>query len=169
MAGRLHPKGRVAFVNRRGGARQRGYTLVEIIISIMLTALMVSSVFSVALTSKTGGGKQERKLVAAEATRQLSARLKNFVKDPTGNTSGILGPGSGADRWSLDDSPVNDCGPSCGAPSCTNCYALAPGVHELQGFLPVWFTNAPYNARISYDVISASPYNVQISVNWTDP
>ena len=143
--------------------------MVEIVISIMLTALMVSSVFSVALTSKTGGGKQERKLIAAEASRQLSARLKNFVSADVTGTSGIQGPGSGTNRWSMDDGAVNDCGPSCGAPTCTNCYALGAGVHTLQGFLPAWFTNAPYNATISYNVLSVNPYNVQISVNWTDP
>jgi len=136
---------------------------------MLLTAVMVSSIFSIALSVRRGGAKSERRLVAAEATRQLTATLKTYVTgDPA--TTLLPGPGSGPNPWSLDSPTVNDT-------SCAGCYALSPGSHVLTGFLPPWFEGPPYNAMITYYVAYPQAYQVakgtvpwvNVSVDWSEP
>jgi len=136
---------------------------------MLLTSIMVTSVFSVALTVKTGGTKGERKIKAAAGARQIAAVLKNYVTgDPTSTL--ILGPGTGAGAasWSMDSGGVNDL-------SCVNCYALTAGSHTLTGVLPASFEAAPFNARVIYfvsvtDTVNGRPVpSVSITTTWTDP
>ena len=63
MAARRPP-----FIRRPRG--RAGYTLVEVVLAMLLTTVIVTSVFSVALTTKGGGGKAERKLKAAAGARR---------------------------------------------------------------------------------------------------
>lgn len=134
---------------------------------MLLTSIMVTSVFSVALTVKTGGSKGERKMKAAAGARQVAAMLKNFVTGDPASTV-IPGPGLGANKWSMDGGGVDDT-------SCVNCYALAPGSHTLTGILPGAFEAAPFNARVTYFVTETNTVNgrpvpsVSITATWTDP
>ena len=156
----------------RASAASSGYTLVEVMVAMLLTSIMVTSVFSVALTVKTGGNKGERKIKAAAGARQVAAVLKNFVTgDPT-NTM-IPGPGVGSNKWSMDGGAVDDT-------SCSNCYALTSGSHTLTGILPATFEAAPFNARVIYfvdpagdtitDGVNTRPIpSVSITTTWTDP
>lgn len=153
-----------------------GYTLVEVMVAMLLTSIMVTSVFSVALTVKTGGSKSERKLKAAAGARQISAMLKNYVTGETGTASTtngngtIAGPGVGANNWSITGNGIVDACPGGGS----SCYALAQGTHTLTGVLGT-FENAPYNARVSYFVDATTLVNgrpvpaVSITTTWTDP
>ena len=136
---------------------------------MLLTSIMVTSVFSVTLTVKTGGSKGERKLKAAAATKQIATQLKNYVTgDPLSTT--ILGPGTGgaAASWSMDTGLINDT-------SCVNCYALTPGSHTLTGVMPQSFEDPPYNARVTYfisttDTVNGRPVpSVSITTTWDDP
>lgn len=141
---------------------------------MLLTSIMVTSVFSVALTVKTGGSKGERKLKAAAGARQISALLKNFVTgDPLSVAAGFQGPGVGANKWSMTGGGVVD---ACACPACVaNCYALAQGSHTLTGVLPASFEGGVYNARVIYFVDATTLVNgrpvpaVSITTTWTDP
>jgi hypothetical protein len=138
-------------------------------VAMLLTSIMVTSVFSVTLTVKTGGSKGERKLKAAAATKQIATQLKNYVTgDPLSTT--ILGPGTGAGAasWSMDTGGIDDT-------SCVNCYALTPGSHTLTGVMPASFEDVPYNARVTYfisttDTVNGRPVpSVSITTTWDDP
>lgn len=153
----------------------RGYTLIEVVVAMLLMALMVSSVLSIALSSRQSGGKSQRRAEAARITRELTGLLKNYVTgDPT--TSLISGPNANnpVNSWSLDDEtkmpPVFDnC--TCGGP---NVYALAPGTHTITGLLPGWLAAAPYNATLKYYVGSeviddSSAPQINVTVDWVEP
>lgn len=140
---------------------------------MLLTSVMVTSVFSVALTAKTGGTKSDRKIKAAAGARQIAAVLKNFVTGDPASTL-IAGPNAGgANKWSLDGLGTID------DTSCVNCYALAAGSHTLTGVLPATFEAAPFNARVTYfvsytdtitDGVNTRPVpSVSITSTWTDP
>ena len=154
---------------------ESGYTLVEVVIAMLLTSIMVSSVFSVALTAKQSGGKAERRLMATQVNRQMTGMLRNFVTADN-SASSLPGPNAGVNRWSMDNAaatpPINDT-------SCLNCYALDPGSHTVTGILPSWFAGPPFNATLEYYVagtVAANPPltattspSVNVTVNWTEP
>lgn len=153
----------------------RGYTLVEVVVAMLLMAIMVSSVLSLALSSRQAGGKSDRRMEAARVSRELTGLLKNYVTgDPTTNL--IAGPNANnpVNSWSLDDNtrvpPISDsC--TCGGP---NVYALAPGTHTITGFLPGWFAATPYNATLKYyvgsETIDGSPApQINVTVDWVEP
>jgi len=160
---------------------QNGFTLVEIVVAMLLTAIMAGSMFSLALTARQGGARGFRKLVADQAARQLSEQLKSYVTIDYASTSGIAGPGRGANKWSMNDTTVvpniqDDCGTGSWP---TDCYALALGNHNIKGYLPAWFAAAPYNATILYTVSSAESItygtktgnvlNVNVTTDWDEP
>ena len=174
----IEPRGRAALALGRPAARS-GYTLIEVVIAILLTAVIVTSVFSVSLTSKTSDVKAERKLKGAVGTRQVSSLLRNYV---TGDLGVALGPGD-AGGWSMtvpskgiEDHAWN--GTTCGG--ARNDYALTAGDHCLTGVLGT-FEAAPYNARVWYRVVDraiADPVagcpgcslpEVTITATWIDP
>lgn len=155
---------------------EAGYTMVEVMVAMLLTSIMVTSVFSVALTVKTGGSKGERKIKAAAGARQIAAQLKNYVTGDPANTV-IPGPGAGTNSWSMTSGTVTD---DCACTSCAaNCYALAAGSHTLTGVLPASFEASPYNARVIYfisttdtisDGVNTRPVpSVSITTTWNEP
>ena len=159
-----------------------GYTLVEVVIAVLLTSIMVTSVFSVALTSKQGGGKMDRRLIASQAGKQVSGSLRNFVTGCSCNaTTGACSavsctiqgptPRGGVASWYLND-PANNVNDSRG-----DVWALAAGLHTITGtgVLPAWFLAAPYNANVQYTVDNSVVVNgrpvpqVTLNVVWTEP
>ena len=158
-------------------ASEEGYTLVEVMVAMLLTSIMVTSVFSVALTVKTGGGKGESKIKAAAMTRQVAAVLKNYVTAETGTASTaapFAGPcGGAANNWSMTCNGVVDACPLGGS----SCYALANGTHTLTGINPAFEAAIPAGrgARTSYFVDGSIVVNgrpvpvVVITTTWTDP
>ncbi len=160
-----------------------GYTLVEVIVAMLISCIMVTAMFSVALTQKAGSGKSDRKMLANQGMSQVSAMLKGYVTgcgcDPNtgvcnggGDCDTLLGPNKangGVATWYLNGSGGNI------SDSMGNVYALTYGVHTLTGVLPGWLEAAPYNARVSYTVSQAQLVNgrpvpqVVMSVNWTEP
>lgn len=159
----------------------KGFTLLEILVSILLTAVMVSSVFSIALTAKRGGGRTDRKMIASQGSRELTAMLRLYVTANPNEAN--WGPNAG--NWTLDSGGINDCGDLGASPptdcpgtdNCPGCYALEKGSHVLSGFLPGWFEGSPYNARTTYWVSYQYAYSVangtmplvNISVDWSEP
>lgn len=170
---------------RPSACRSHGNTLIEVSIAMFIAAIIASSVFSIALTTKRDSGKGMRKLAASQATRQLTGQLKDFVTADTTNTNNSIisgpmsnTPGVASWYWSpIAGSPYkDDCG-TCGTPTpncldsgCTfsspsTCYALAANMpsgsssHTIQGILPSWFSAAPYCARITYWVSNKTTLN----------
>jgi hypothetical protein len=158
----------------------RGYTLIEICISLLISAVMVGAVFSMALTVKTGNIKSDHKVIAASAERELSTQLSAFVSTywdyctsnwAAGGSSEIRGPasnaGAGTNSWVWANTPSpwgGTVADSVSAPaSCPGLYALCAGAggaaqtHTLTNYLPPWFEAAPYSARASYTVTATPP------------
>jgi prepilin-type N-terminal cleavage/methylation domain-containing protein len=145
----------------------KGFTLVEVIVAVLITAVMVSSVFSISLSSRRGNLRADHKLIAAQATRQLSATLQNYVTaDNTvatsiGGQAGFQAPGG---TWQFPGDSVG--------------YALEPGSHTATGYLPGWFEAAPYNARAMWfvsctgtcppDPSAGAPW-ISVAVTWDEP
>ena len=168
---------------RRRRRWRAGYTLVEVVVGMLITSVIVTSVFSAAITAKSSAGKNDRRLIASAAARNLSAMLKRYVTGcdcdvATGACSTAPGPGecpvndaaagafrgpnpgNGVNQFSLTDLTVppngvrDSCDANCGA--AANCYALKQGPHCVQGLLPDWFEAAPYNARVRYTVTNSA-------------
>lgn len=162
-----------------------GFTLIEVVVSVLLTAVMVSAVFTVALSVKTGGGKADRKLLAGQAERALSATLKGYVtSDNTATNTVIAGPNACARTGCGTPGPTswNIHTPGVQTDSLGDVYALtaapvgsehvltcvaAPGA-DAACFVPKVLRDPPFNGTIKYSVVG-SPPQVIVTVNWTEP
>ncbi|MBI5624901.1 MAG: hypothetical protein HY924_14085 [Elusimicrobia bacterium] len=137
---------------------ERGSTFIEVSIAMLLVAIVTSSVFSVAITARQGGGRAMRRLIADQAARQLTERLKGYVTGDDSQTAidwGFRGPSSGttaAGNWTINGAAaINDDGTI--TDSMGNVNALSVGTHTLtSGVLPAWFSAPPYNASVRYVV-----------------
>jgi len=152
----------------------KGFTLIEVVVSVLITAVLVSSVFSVSLTSKRSNVRADRRLIAAQATRSLTSTLQSFVTadytsgQVVGAGAVVLGPSAGVNgTWALN-SDTNGSG-----------YALSDGSHTLQNvapqYMPSWMAAPPYNGQIIYYVQhmggaadEQTPW-VNVTVTWTEP
>lgn len=150
-----------------------GYTLVEVVIAILLTAVMVSAVFSIALTSKEASPKLDRKMAATQAANAVAQKMRNYITSDVSNTL-IAGPSGGlpgAASWQIG-----------------GLYALTAGVHNLPlSYLPPEIAGMS-GASISYEVAwlpsaAACPMNpvtgptslpgdcypsIKVRVDWTE-
>lgn len=172
---------------RPQGPSTLGYTLVEVVIAMLISSIMVTAMFGVALTSKQSSGKNDRRLLASQAARQITSQLRSYVtgcgcNPSTGdcsacNTSLLSGPntanGAGAASWYMNGGGITD--------SRGNVYALACNNHVLTGagIIPPNLQDPIFNASVSYNVtypggcptsVSAtSAPKVDVTVNWTEP
>lgn len=147
-----------------------GLTLVEVMVSILLTAIVVTAVMTVSLTARRGSVRTDRKLLASDSARGLLDRLANYI-------SSSLEPGIGPNNggWDLSGDLCDCCG---GIPGC---YALEPGTHTVTSLLPGEVIGPPYNMAMSYFVrdtedavdagISRADFRPQVSVSvtWDEP
>ena len=161
----------------------RGFTLVEVIVAVLLTGVIVSSVYSVALSSRRGGGKADRRLLGAQASKAVAATLRNYVTADSNLVPGgaltIHGPNvlnpTGVTQWSLHTPGP----PAIQTDSLGSVWALATGTHRIECpaavgsdgpcFLPRILRTAPFNGYIEYTVAAGSPPQVTINVVWTEP
>lgn len=174
-----------------------GATLIEVLAAVLLTAVMTSAVFSVALGAKGESKITEEHNSASQCLTQLTNELHSFVTGYWSYASGfnpnmpeICGPadplcqpgtyGGGGPQWTWSSSGVTD--------SCSGCYVLAPGKHILtlvNGLtslgtpfcMPPWMWQPPYNASLYY-IVTAPPIvsgqqlggpGVQVTINWSNP
>ncbi len=140
----------------------QGFTLIEVVVAMLITAVMVSSVFSVSLHTRRNDVRADRKLLAAQATRQLTSTLEEYVTADHSSAQSVSFSPGGSWAW---QAPVTD---SAGG------YALAAGTHTLTHYLPSWFEAAPYNAHAVYyvQVNSMGGSNnlwVSAAVTWAEP
>lgn len=175
-----------------------GYTLIEVVVAMLMACIIITAVFSTSLTAKVSGGKSDRRLLASQAARQLTGRLRNFVTGCDCNIlSGVCNlascaiqgptPRGGVASWYLNcpgcSPPIIDCyyptdpvaayAAACGAGSDT--YALHNGYHSIAGLLPASFEGTPYNARVVYTVSTDQAIGtmtvpkVVVNVQWKEP
>ncbi len=145
--------------------RETGFTLVETLVAILLMAVVVMSVFSIALTSRTAGKKTSRKAIAGIYTKTVEEKLKSYITGDLDSTTS----GPNADWWIPGD-------------ACGNCWALAPGAHDMTSILPAVCTpnqpicsGAPANATLTYTVVNQGGCveagcrkRVEVKLDWTE-
>ena len=146
-------------------AHRYGYTIVEVVVAMLLSAVMISAVFSIALSGRQTTARSDRRLVAAQAAQSMMQRLKNYVTGDYSNAA--LGPNG---SWTI------------AGDSDTHGYALYPGTHNFvktSGIVPDALM--PYNGTLSYTVTQVTPLtppncvtpqcqvSVSVTVTWTEP
>ncbi len=141
-----------------------GVTMVETLVAVLLMSVVVTSVFSLALSSRVAATKTSRKGIAGFYIRRAQEKLKPYVTADT--TLGVEGPGgTGAAAWRL---PEDACAGSYG--NCpANCDALDVCTHDVTAMLPGGLTGAPINMRMTYTVTNAGTTGrkkVAFDVSW---
>ncbi len=177
----------------------RGYTLVEVIVAILLSAMLVSAMLTVSLSGNQNSAKIEHKVQATQAAARLNKMLKAYVlaAATNANMTALDGPNStnsGIATWYIDTGAQSDqtgsmsTGPSGTPQAGPALYALSAGVHclvcdsslippaDAACILPASLRQAPYNAWLCYEVTDRIPgpgtdvlKETRILVNWTEP
>lgn len=131
-----------------------GYTLVEVVVAMLLAAVMITAIFTVALSNKRSSQVQDNKHMAQTSVHGFLKVLSAYVTADW-TTTAIDGPNSlnaGAAKWNLHSAAITD---SRGA-----VWALMPGSHTITGVAggadPDGFLarlrGAPYNGTLTYCV-----------------
>jgi len=155
-----------------------GFSLVEMLVAILLTAIIVTATFSALLMTKANLGGSDMQMAASQAQQQILKALQNYqsahITAPDANSgpnqtpvsSGTCGDGSHS-TWCLAspyESGAACAGTNCPATSLCNSnvcaassYALAIGCgHNVTAWLPAVLQNAPYNGVMCYTVTDQS-------------
>lgn len=120
----------------------RGFTLIEVVISILIASMAVMASFSVILSSFVGGKKADRTHEAATIMRYASEKLKTYVSaNPT--EPGYVLPGGG--RWN-DDASGN--------------WALQAGPHDITTFLDKLDPGPPTRLKYIFPPLRSLIYTV---------
>lgn len=140
-----------------------GFTLIEVVVGMLLIALMVGPLFSVALTARTSKARVDKKTAAAIAGSRLLDRLKLYVAEPSVlNDYPGPAPGTSPNGWGLP-------GDAC------NCYALSPGTHKLDAATYLDKVSRDAGGKISYTVTNVGTAggitqpNVTLTITWDQP
>lgn len=137
-----------ADAQRKGDCR--GFTLVETLIAVLLISVVVTSVFSLALTAKISSVKTERRASGMFYVRRTTEKLKAYV---TADKTAAVAAAMGAPvDWKL---PEDACNSGLGTCSAANCWALEICTHDVTAMLPAALSGAPINAKLAYTVTSA--------------
>jgi hypothetical protein len=151
--------------------------LVEVVVALLISSVMITAVFGVALTSKSGSGSGQRRVLANTAVSQVSAQLKAYVTACCTPTSGLCpgasscgaagagtGPNSlnGVNSWAISlpsppaatavvDAATAPSGASCTPGATRNTWALMCGDHYLTGINST-LEAPPYCGYVKYNV-----------------
>ena len=153
---------------------RKGFTLVETLVAVLLIAIVVTSVFSLALTSKGASVKTGRREQALFYTRKAMEKLKAYV---TGDQDfAAAGPNRARDQskpWAMPEDACGGCG------GAGQCWALDPNcTHDLTQLLPQKLRDAPVTMTLGYvvtndpagcvDRVGPTPCRKQVrfTVNW---
>jgi len=154
---------------------REGYTLVEVLVAILLSAVMITSVFSVALTTKMGGGKGERRMAAAQVTQSTLKALGNYMTADYSTSTASSAPGG---SWIITGDSIQ--------PPCASNWALCQGSHTVSGLVPAALAAPAFGAQVIYFVdwccagvcnqptpARPVPANCQphttVNVSWSEP
>lgn len=118
--------------------QRKGYTLVEVVIAILLTSVMVSAAFTIALTGKQSGPRLDRRMLATQAANSVAQKLRNYITSDVNNAQ-IAGPNGGA--------------PGAASWQIGGIYALSEGGPRAlpAAYLPPEIASMP-GAQITYTV-----------------
>ena len=180
--------------NRRRRAGSSGFSLVEVMVAMLISAVMVTAVMGVAVTSKQGSVKSSHRQMFDQSMAQMSAELKTYVTACgcskggacaggcyMGGATPIQGPNllraGGVASWYLNGSPAPGGGTI--TDSKGDVWALACGAHTLTGLVPS-MEAAPYSGNVSYTVTwpagscagtpgTSDVPTIQFAANWTEP
>ena len=133
-----------------------GFTLVEVVVGMLMVAMLVGPMFSVAVTTRMSKAKVDQRIAAAAIGNRLLDQLKLFV---TADSNAAPGPNGTTypNGWGLS-------GDSC------HCYALAAGQHTLDP--GVWAPElAGAGGAIGYSVATVATGGgnqptVTLSISW---
>ncbi len=142
--------------------QNKGFTLIEVVIGMLLIALMIGPLFSVALTARQSKTRVDKKQAAAIAGNRVLDRLKLYVTaDPLASS----GPGPNG-SWTLPGDSYTGAGG-----------ALGVGVHDLSAadWLPQELKVA--GGKISYTVTkmnvdklgTVTQPSVTLTITWDQP
>lgn len=137
---------------------RKGFTLIEIVVASIILAMVVVTCATLLISTFSSFPKEKSKYLASQEANSLKEELKNYVTDDLSITANA--PGN--PPWHLPDDA-----------SCSDCWALAEGNHEVTARLPAE-VRATYGATMSYSVTivqyqGREMRNVSINVNWTAP
>lgn len=103
-----------------------GFSLVETMIAVLLISVVVTSVFSLALTAKVTSVNTDRRSAALLAIAQAREKLKAYVT--ADRSAGVPSPNS---NWRMKEDITG------------SGYALSPGEHDVTLLLPEKYRNDP--------------------------
>lgn len=104
--------------------KRKGFTLVEIVVAVLISAMVAMATFSIFTSSAVGHKRATKKELAALAIRMVSEQLKNYV---TSDNSQFL-PQRPNNSWRLCNH-LNQC-------DTYNGWALQSGTHhDITSFL----------------------------------
>ncbi|MBI5594828.1 MAG: hypothetical protein HY928_01935 [Elusimicrobia bacterium] len=143
---------------------ERGATLAEVLIAILLLAFMVSSMVGVLFSSSLGATTGDVRLRASQAVEALDGDLRNFVAADRASVERA----PGAPAWHL---PGDRCDGCAGGPTC---WALQDRcTHDVSARLPADLRQG-FGMGMSYTVEvkdhGGQPVRkARISVSWAAP
>jgi prepilin-type N-terminal cleavage/methylation domain-containing protein len=156
-------KQKVLKKNRENALGERGFSLVETMIATLLISVVVTSVFSLAFTSKVSSIRVDRRSVAIQAITQAREKIKSYVTAD----KNVMGPNA---KWKI---PEDDCGPTAeyAEGDCPNdCYALDVCTHNVTRMLPTRERDDPkIQMRLTYTVTkSGDGHKVTFNTKWEE-
>ena len=107
----------------RNVTKRKGFTLVEIVIAILISAMVAMATFSIFTSTAVGHKRSTKKELASLAIRMVSEQLKAYV---TSDNSNFL-PQRPNNNWRLCNH-LNQC-------DTYNGWALQSGTHNITSFL----------------------------------
>lgn len=141
-----------------------GFSLLEVLVAVLLTAIIVTGTFSGLLTTRKNAGRSDNRVLAAIAQRQLLETLQNYQTASNLGSDATSGPGGGGNSWHLPGDACKpcsgpNCSPSCGSNACAaSCYALDVAcAHTVTTqYMPARLQNPPLNGQMCYTVTDES-------------
>jgi prepilin-type N-terminal cleavage/methylation domain-containing protein len=132
----------------------RGFTLIEVVAAMLVSCVMISAVFSVALSNKQTNARSDRRLVAAQAAQSLTLKLADYVTADASNTPTTLALAPGG-LWSLPGDSLGNVYALCGTAAGT-----AHVLGAASPLVPTQISAAPFNGTLTYTVTWAAGCNV---------
>lgn len=147
------------------GKNRRGFTLVETLIAVLLISVVVTSVFSLALTSRVSSTKTQRRAVGLLYTRRAMEKVKAYV---TADASAGMAATVGAPaNWKIAEDLCNTGEANCAS---ATCWALEACKHDVSPMLPAGLSDPPISMKLTYTVTNAAggAKKVNFQLTWDE-
>ena len=144
-----------------GGIRlRRGAALMEVIISVLLIGIAVSTIMGSVLSTSLQSGHSRDREQAAVSLNQLLQELKNYVTADSTTPNNPDAPGTGPAGWTLPGD------------ACDTCWALDPAFnpHDVSSRLPQSLTQNGAKMTYTVNVVPVNGLNTSLvtaTLTWT--